>query len=213
MFIKGIEEKYPEKILYNRHHVEGQVIGLLAKDLLFLDESNLDVSDFKTEEGRMYFKIEQEIRRKGYNALDEVTVLSNIPENLQEKFDEYGGYDGLNNLADIIDTKNSDSIFDALHRENIIMKLYDDGFNILNTMKDEKDREFVPVDKFRKMPSEMIINWYDIQLNNISVGYNTKILDAITLVTGYGNSFTILEFDSRILRTLHICTLKFLELI
>lgn len=177
MFIKGIEEKYPDKILYNRPNVEGQVIGLLAKDLLFLDESNLDISDFKTEEGRMYFKIEQEIRRKGYNALDEVTVLSNIPENLQEKFDEYGGYDGLNNLADIIDTKNSDSIFDALHRENIIMKLYDDGFNILNTMKDEKGKEFVPVDKFRKMPSEMIINWYDIQLNNISVGYNTKILE------------------------------------
>jgi len=181
MFIKGIEEKYPEKVLHNRPYIEGQVIGLLAKDLLFLDESNLDISDFKTEEGRMYFKIEQEIRKKGYNALDEVTVLSNIPENLQEKFDEYGGYDGLNNLAEVIDPKNSDSIFDALHRENIIMKLHDDGFNLLSTIKDEKGKDIVPIEIFRKMTSEMIIAWYEVELSKVSTGYNTKILEEGTL--------------------------------
>lgn len=175
--IKGIEDKYPEEIIYKREFFEGQVIGLLAKDLLFIDECNLNLTDFKTEEGRVFFKIEQEIRNKGYNQLDEVTVLSNIPENLQDKFEEYGGYDAMANLSEIVDTKNSDSIFDALHRENIFMKLYDDGFNLLKPIKDDKGNDFVPIEKFRKCPSEQVISWYEIELNKVAVGYNTKILE------------------------------------
>ena len=175
--IKGLEEKYPKEILYKREFFEGQVIGLLAKDLLFIDECNLDISDFKTEEGRIFFKLEQEIRNKGYNQLDEVTVLSNIPESIQDKFEEYGGYDALNNLSEIVDTKNSDSIFDALHRENIFMKLYDTGFNLLNPIKDDNGKDFVPIEKFRKMPSESVVSWYEVELNKATVGFNTKILE------------------------------------
>jgi hypothetical protein len=175
--IKGIEDKYPEEIIYKREFFEGQVIGLLAKDLLFIDECNLNLTDFKTEEGRVFFKIEQEIRNKGYNQLDEVTVLSNIPENLQDKFEEYGGYDAMANLSEIVDTKNSDSIFDALHRENIFMKLYDNGFNLLKPIKDDKGIEFVPIEKFRKLPSESVVSWYEVELNKVAVGYNTKILE------------------------------------
>lgn len=175
--IKGIEDKYPEEIIHKREFFEGQVIGLLAKDLLFLDECNLELTDFKTEEGRVFFKIEQEIRNKGYNQLDEVTVLSNIPDNLQDKFEEYGGYDAMANLSEIVDTKNSDSILDALHRENIFMKLYDNGFNLTKPMKDDKGKDYIPIDKFRKLPSEQVVGWYEVELNKVAVGYNTKILE------------------------------------
>lgn len=177
MLLAGLKEKYPEKILEKREFFEGQVIGLIAKDLLLLDECNLEISDFKSEEGRLFFKIEEEIRKKGYNVLDEVTVISNISDNLQEKFEEYGGYDSIQALADVVSLNNTESILDALHRENTIMRLYDSGFNSLKPCIDDKGKEYIPLEKFRKMTSENVRDWYEVQLNKSAIGYNTKILE------------------------------------
>lgn len=176
-YIKGFEDKYPKEIVGNRMSIEGSVIGLLAKDLLIFDESNLAVADFKSEEGRVFFKVLRDIRKKGYNNLDEVTVISNISDDMQEKFEECGGYEAVSNLASIVDTNNSESILDALHRENILLHLHDSGFNLLKPMTDDKGKEFIPINKFRKMHSENVIDFYELELNKYAIGYNTKILD------------------------------------
>lgn len=176
-YIKGFEDKYPKEIIGNRMSIEGSVIGLLAKDLLIFDESNLTAADFKSEEGRVFFKVLRDIRKKGYNNLDEVTVISNISEDIQIKFEECGGYEALNNLSSIVDVNNSESILDSLHRENILMHLHDSGFNLLKPMTDDKGKEFIPINKFRKMHSENVVNFYEVELNKYSIGYNTKILD------------------------------------
>lgn len=176
-YIKGFEDKYPKEIVGNRMSIEGSVIGLISKDLLILDESNLNITDFKSEEGRVFYRVLKDIRKKGFNTLDEVTVISNISDDIKDKFEECGGYDALDNLSTIVDVNNSDSILDSLHRENILIHLYDKGFNLLKPLKDDNGKEFIPINKFRKMNSENIINFYEVELNKYSIGYNTKILD------------------------------------
>ena len=178
MLITGFDKKYPEELIKDRSKYEGQVVGLLAKDLLFLDECHLDTDDFKTVEGRMFFNIEKECREKGYNTLDEVTILTNVTPDIEDKFNEFGGAESLLNLAEIVDTTNSDSILDLLHRENILLKLYDKGFNLFNeVISDKTKKAYRPIDKFRKMNSEDLIAWYEVELSKISIGYNTSILE------------------------------------
>lgn len=176
-YIKGFEDKYPKELVDVRMNIEGSVIGLLAKDLLIIDDSNIKVTDFKSEEGRIYYKVLRDIRKKGFVSLDESTLLANLSGDILEKFDNVGGYDQLYNLSTIVDVKNSESILDNLQRENILLNLYDKGFGLLKPMTDDNGKEYIPLNKFRKMNSENIISFYEIELNKYAIGYTTKILE------------------------------------
>lgn len=179
--IKGLE-KYPKEITKTRMNVEGAAIGILSKDMLLIDDTTLSVSSFKTYEGRIFFKVLSDIRKQGYTVLDDVTVLSALSDDIQEKLEDVGGIEALRNLADIVDTRNTDSILDALHRENLIMKLYDKGFPVTVKTKDDNGKEYIPVNRFRKMSSEDIISYYEVELSKDSVGYKTKILSQGRLI-------------------------------
>lgn len=166
-YIKGFEDKYPKELVDVRMNIEGSVIGLLAKDLLIIDDSNIKVTDFKSEEGRIYYKVLRDIRKKGFVSLDESTLLANLSGDILEKFDNVGGYDQLYNLSTIVDTKNSESILDNLQRENILLNLYDKGFGLLKPMTDDNGKEYIPLNKFRKMNSENIISFMKLNLINM----------------------------------------------
>ena len=159
-YITGIEEKYPKELLEGRLTVEGNVIGCLYQDPLLIDEGNFKSTDFITSDGVFYFALAKQLRKAGYTVFDEVTILSTISDNIAESFAERGGYDTIKNLTDVVNIKNADIYLDNLYRENIMLGMYNDGFNMLKTV-DWNGKEIVPYKLFRKMDSESTLDWYE----------------------------------------------------
>lgn len=176
MYITGVKEKYPAKLLEGRKTAEGNVIACIYKDLLLIDDTSLTPNDFITEDGRFYFALAQSIRKLGYSAIDEVTILSNISENIESGFQERGGWNTLQNLIDIINEQNCEIYMDVLYRENIILNLHINGFNLLHPI-DDNGKTIIPIDLFRKMDSESVLDWYESRISSLGTGYTSKVLE------------------------------------
>lgn len=179
-FITGILDKYPKEILKGRVTVEGNVIACIMKDILLLDETNLTYKDFITEDGVFYFSLAKTIRDKGFNSIDEITILSSVGEVVEQGFLNRGGWDQIQNLIDTINDKNWDKYIDILYRENNIIKLYNDGFNVMSEV-DVEDAKIVALNLFRKMDSDGVIDFYESRLALLTNGANSKVLEECDL--------------------------------
>lgn len=176
IFIAGVKEKYPEELLENRVTVEGNVIAVIYQDPLILDESHLKSSDFITNDGVFYFSLAKQLRQLGYTVFDEVTILSSSPENVRDSFTERGGYETIHNLKEVVDSRNADIYLDNLYRENIMLKLHINGFNLLKPVQDG-NKEIIPYKLFRKMNSESVIDWYDAKLSSFDTPNSSLVTE------------------------------------
>ena len=141
-----------------------------------LDEITLEQKDFITSDGLFYFSLLKQLRNKGFYSLDEVTILSNMSEDVVERYDAYGGWEAIQHQIDIINEKNFDIYIDILYRENILLHMHDDGFNLLKKI-DVNGKDVVPLAMFRKMCAEEVTDWYEARLSSYGTGYSSKIIE------------------------------------
>lgn len=175
VFLKGIKEKYPEELLEKRLEIEGNCIACLWKDPLLLDEYNFTKKDFLTKDGRFYFELAKDLRSKGLNSLDEVSVLSNSKEQVVEKFNDMGGFDAIEQMTSVVNLNNWEAYSDQLYRENLLANLYNSGYNLLKEV-DYIGNKVVPIKLFRKMTAEQVVDFYEAQLSGFEIGQSSSIL-------------------------------------
>src|SRR5574344_2275930 len=175
-FIAGITEKYPKEVLEGRLTVEGNVIGVLYQDPLLIDECDFKSTDFITSDGTFYYSLAKQLRKQGYTVFDEVTILSSVSENIAEAFQERGGFETIKNMTSVVHIKNAEIYLDNLYRENIILGMCNDGFNLL-TPVDWNGKEVIPLKLFRKMDSESVLDWYESKLSAYGTGFTSKVLE------------------------------------
>lgn len=176
MFIVGATEKYPNELLKDRVKIEGNIIASLWKDPLLIDEAKLETKNFLTQDGVYYYSLAKNLRQKGFYSFDEVTVLSNISEELELGFTGRGGWEIIQSLIDVINIQNWDTYLDILYRENIVLGLYEDGFNVLKEIS-VNGKNIKPLELFRKMDSESVLDWYESRLTSYGTGYSSKVLE------------------------------------
>ena len=155
---------------------EGNVISCFFKDMLLLDDTTFEQRDFITKDGLFYFSMLKKLRKQGFYSLDEITILSNLSENAINKYEDMGGWDSIQHQIDIINTQNFDTYIDILYRENTILKMYDDGFNLFKEISID-GQKIVPITLFRKMTAEEVTDWYDARISTYGTGYSSKILE------------------------------------
>ena len=175
VFLSGIEKKYPEELLEKRLEIEGNVIACLWKDPLLLDEYDFTKEFFTTKDGRFYFELAKNLRSKGLNTLDEVSVLSNSTEQVVEKFNSKGGFETIEQMVSVVNLNNWESYSDQLYRENLLMRLYDSGYTLL-TEVEYSGKKIIPINLFRKMTSEQVVDFYEAQLSGFEIGQSSSIL-------------------------------------
>lgn len=176
VFISGVEEKYDKRLLENRITNEGNVIACLYNDPLLFDDYDFKSSDFITKDGEFYFKIGSHLRKKGYSVLDEVTLYSKLPEEVIKKLDDRGGFDTIRKITESVDNKNADIYFDDLIRENIILGLYKEGFNLFQ--KDTwRNKETEIINILRNFDSQGVIDWYESKLSSYESGKSGVVLE------------------------------------
>lgn len=176
LWVNGIEEKYPPELLKGRISAEGNLIGLIFKDPLILDELNLTSQDLISIDGRFYFGVATQLRKRGVVDFSEVAIMSNLDQSVLEKFNERGGYDAINNIASLVSLKNKESILDSLNRYNVYNKLFDAGFNLLDPIPIGK-RVIAPIEFFKNLDSNSILEWYEVQISKMGSGYDVKLLE------------------------------------
>ena len=175
-FLTGVKEKYPAQLLKGRIQIEGNVISCFFKDMLLLDDTTFESKDFITTDGLFYFSLLKNLREKGFYSLDEITILSNMNQDVIDRYNENGGWDTIQHQIDIINVQNFDTYIDILYRENIMLNMYNDGFNLLNEII-VGDKKVIPLKLFRKMTAEEVTDWYEARISSYGTGYSSKILE------------------------------------
>lgn len=177
-FLQKAIDCYPEELLKGRIGIEGNVIGCLMKDLLLLDDSNLKSEYFITKDGRFYYEMIEFLRKqKRLTSLDELSTIQSLNEEQLDRFNNYGGWDAIVHLQDIVNTDNFDTYLDDLYRENTLCRLYDDGFNLVKPIKQNDDKLIIPIKLFRKMTAQEVLDWYDSRMSMYPLSSNSKVIE------------------------------------
>ncbi|MBD1379091.1 DnaB-like helicase C-terminal domain-containing protein [Metabacillus arenae] len=170
VFISGVTEKYPKELLEGRIGVEGNtVFGFWKDPNLYKEYKEITSENFLTEDARFYFTLGQQMS-KLYNVFDEVSVLSYLGENeiLMSGFNERGGYDVIFNTMEMLNSNNIEQYIDVLNRENILLKLHEDGFNLLNEIY-INNKVIIPIKLLRKMSAAETLQFYESRISNIGI--------------------------------------------
>ena len=163
-------------MLKGRIETEGNVISCFFKDMLLIDDTTFEQKDFVTADGLFYFSMLNQLRNKGFYSLDEITILSNLSQDAIDKYEDMGGWDSIQHQIDIINTQNFDTYIDILYRENILLHMHSDGFNLLREI-DVNGKKIIPLKLFRKMTAEEVTDWYDARISSYGTGYSSKVLE------------------------------------
>ena len=144
--------------------------------MLLLDDLDLKKEDFITNDGRFYFGMLTQLRKKGFYSLDEVTILSNMNDEVIERYEARGGWESIQHQIDIINDKNFDTYIDILYRENIMLHMVDDGIDLLHAV-DVNGKKVVLLKLFRKMDADSVQDWWDARITSYGTGYSSKVLE------------------------------------
>lgn len=168
-----IKKEYPEILLQNRQMLEANFIFCLWKDPELYGEYSKELNpskDFITPDGVFYYSLGKELYDMEYQSFDEVTVYTYLQSNetLLEGFNRRGGQRTVNEIRDILDVNNVETYYDQLLKNNMLMKLYDKGFDVISEYN-----------KFKKMTTSDLYDYFEYQLDNVFLnrGAGVKIED------------------------------------
>lgn len=166
-------DNYDNKLVQNREMIEANFIFCLWKNPDLYADYEKEVRadrDLLTEDGRFYFSLGYEMYKLGYKSFDDASIYSYVEdkETLKNGFERRGGYRTVDEIKRILNEENVDRYYDELVKNNMLLKLTDKGFNVSSEW-----------DKFKKMTSVQLYNYFEYQLDNIflSRGAGVKIED------------------------------------
>lgn len=160
-------DNYPKTLLEGRINVEGAVIGCLCKDMLLLDDTNLNKTFFASKDGLFYFVIIETLRKKNINTLTEIDILNNFNEKMVSKFDDLGGIRQVKLMMDSVDPNNFNTYLEELYKYNVMSKLYELDFPLENEIE-FNGQKIVPIQEFENFEIEQVIDFYETIINSLS---------------------------------------------
>ncbi|HZJ99150.1 MAG TPA: DnaB-like helicase C-terminal domain-containing protein, partial [Tissierellaceae bacterium] len=113
-----------------------------------------------SKDGEFYYSLLTHLYGLGYQKFEEVSVFAFLQKNeeLLEQYNAKGGYNTLRDLSVVVNVDNIDGYIDAFNKYCLLIQLNEKGFNV--------EKEF---DKFEKMTSTQVFDYFEFQLNSITV--------------------------------------------
>ena len=163
-----------------RNEIECNFVLSLWKDpdsIEIYEKNIINGEDIITADGMFYYGIVTQMTKLGYKAIDNITVHTFLSDNetLKNGFEIRGGYATVNEITSLLDVRNLDSYYDDLIKNNVILNLYDEGFDV--------ERYW---DKFNQMTSSQVYDFMDYKVNNVFVNRIEK-LKTENLSEGYAS--------------------------
>lgn len=172
----------PQELIANRDTLEGVFVFCLWKDPSLYEEYMDDVTaqqlefmdskeknklpDIFTGDGVFYYNLGLSLFKLGYKTFTDTSIYSFIEDKptIKEIYENNGGYKFIKDMLNIIDVENTDTYYDNLLKNNILINYHLSGdFNILSNLS-----------KFKTMTSSQVCDYFEYKAQ--SVGLN-KIAD------------------------------------
>ena len=154
------KENIARKVLKYKLDDEASLVSMMFQEPDLLKESNLTEDDFHIEWWRLYFRILTGlVINEGKECASEIDIglyLNKHPEQ-KKKYDEYGGYDTVEEAMSKIGTTNFDSYLTDLRKWNTVLKMIARGFPCDDKM----------LSRFCDMSVDDIYDEYTVYLNDI----------------------------------------------
>ena len=170
-------QDYPEKLIQKRANIECNFIFSLYKEPELIDDYKhiVNGTDILTEDGMFYYGLAQNLDKAGFQTFDNMSIYTflNDKEVLKNGFDRRGGFKTVQDITHLLSADNIDTYYDELAKNNVLLRLYDEGFPVLDKW-----------DKFSEMSSEEVYDYWDYKLNDTCVGKVEKV-KVVNLSKGY----------------------------
>ena len=155
---------------------ESLILGAIYQDLTLVAESNLSASDFSDGRTSFYFALAKELM-KNVKSLDELSVASWINANgLKDMYEDYGGFQSIENLQKLGSAKNFSSYVDDLKKHILVENLKEKrNFDIYKPIN-FRGTQTVLADALPQMNSYEFHNLIQLIFNDLEVELNDKNL-------------------------------------
>ena len=122
-----IDLSYIKDIKGYKKQAEANVVGCFYKEPeLYFNHENLSLDDFTYNMWKVYFVIGQKLVKKEHKKeLDDVAIglyLEKHPK-LKEKFDDYGGYQTIEDLTELVNIENMEGYIKEVYKWKVVLKL------------------------------------------------------------------------------------------
>lgn len=168
-----MSKEYPQELISNP--VEAYIVGLFWKhpDLyLDYDENRISKETFTQKIWWFYFLLGKQMRIKENKLVfDDIaveTTLAKFSDKWRDKYEDYGGFQVIQELIEEVNKDNFDSYYDELKKLETLRRLYDKDFAVIKN-----------IDTFQKMTHQQIMDYWDLQLNEIflNADVGVKVFD------------------------------------
>lgn len=167
----------PEELTIKRHIIESNFIFSLYHQPEFVDEYKhiKNGKDIITEDGIFYYGLLQQMAKSGFTTITDMSINAFCEDKpvMKDGYTKRGGWSTVQEFFNIISFENIDAYVDELTKSNILIRLYEKGFNVLSEL-----------DKFSQMNSNEVSSYYEFLLNDICMGQIDNI-KADNLSEGY----------------------------
>lgn len=157
------------QILEYKLGAEASIVSMIYKNPDLLRETNLGLNDFHNNCWRVYFEIARDLivneKKVTLSEVDIGLYLEKHPKLADKYYNEYGGYQTIENAGFYIKEENFDSYVRDLRKWNVVARLIKHGF---------------PCDKARlseicDMSAEELYDEYTVYLNDIFANIDNNI--------------------------------------
>lgn len=158
-----------QKIEQNRTSIEAICLGAFLKNLTAYKEYKVSIDDFMYEKTVFFFSLGKAMSEK-YTELDEHTVLSFVKNSKKtlEEYERWGGWDSIKEFMDLANVKNIDAYIDNLAKNNLLINLRLQGFNITEDIIIDSKR-INPFNLFNNYSAKEVEQFYEGLLSKSSV--------------------------------------------
>ena len=173
-------KEIPEELLAKRDIIESNFIFSLYLQPEFIDEYKhiKNGEDIITEDGIFYYGLLQQMVKAGYTTITDMAInayCEDLPT-IKEGYVRRGSWTYIQEILNIVSFENLDAYVDELTKNNILIRLNKEGFNVLQNL-----------DKFKQMSSEEVSSYYEYKLADICIGQIDNI-KADNLSEGYSKA-------------------------
>lgn len=161
------QSEVAKQILEYKLGAEASIVSMIYKNPDLLMETNLELNSFHHNCWRVYFEIARSLvvdeKKVTLSEIDVGLYLERHPK-LKEKYDEYGGFQMIENAGAYIKEENFESYVRDLRKWNTVAKLVKHGFPVKNRLSE-----------FCDMSAEEIYQEYEGYINHIFANIEHEI--------------------------------------
>ena len=146
---------------------ESNIVSIIYKNIDHIYNLNLTLEDFSNNIWKVYWQIANDIIiKEKKKILDEITIGLYLEKHLKlkEKYDEYGGYETLENAKTYVKEENLDAYISELRKWNVVIKLLKMKFPVQDRLKN-----------FVDMTAEEIHSEFEAKLNHVFINVDGEI--------------------------------------